>query len=363
MDLILPWATQMQDSLGFKTFPHEALQAHFLWVVSSELAEPHFAFRKAAIIFLGSECCCHTSTGEACCVLGLWLPCLGLYGHGLPPHLLQVLPIAVRVFVLLLFHFPNGMVPKEARQGKNLRFPAYVRSNNLNMYAGRLKNMCGACRTTWINATVLQWRDLHLAHVHPYMQDTQHRGLGSKLCAHVGASCVDGTAHLVFSRNRDIGITDPRLQLASPSAEHGAGDIHSQPVFRGHVSFADSLSWMGTASRRGTCPFPSSLLVCRKFLRLHIQEDTGEISGKGLLHIENSHPTQEVPEQGRNYHFCLCFWSTEWRLLYFNSCGSRVEPLLVYLRIFISMHVFVHFCVWHTIAQKWFLPRPSNEHF
>lgn len=351
MDLILPWATQMQDSLGFKSFPHGALQAHFLWVVSSELAEPHFAFRKAAIIFLGSECCCHTSTGEACCVLGLWLPCLGLYGHGLPPHLLQVLPIAVRVFVLLLFHFPNGMVPKEARQGKKLRFPAYVRSNNLNMYAGRLKNMCGACRTTWINATVLQWRDLHLAHVHPYMQDTQHRGLGSKLCAHVGASCVDGTAHLVFSRNRDIGITDPRLQLSSPSPEHGAGDIHSQPVFRGHVSFADSLSWMGTASRRGTCPFPSSLLVCRKFLRLHIQEDTGEISGKGLLHIENSHPTQEVPEQGRNYHFCLCFWSREWRLLYFNSWLQSQALTCVLENIYKYACICAFLCVAHNSTK------------
>lgn len=130
MDLILPWATQMKDSLGFKSFTPGALQAHFLWVVSSELAEPHFAFRKAAIIFLGSECHCHTSAGVACCVLGLWLPCLGLYGHGLPLHLLQVLLIAVWVFVLWLFHFPHGMVPKEARQGTNLRFPAHVWSNN-----------------------------------------------------------------------------------------------------------------------------------------------------------------------------------------------------------------------------------------
>lgn len=244
------------------------------------------------------------------------------------------------------------------------------------MYAGRLKNTCGVCRTSWINATVLQWSDQHLSHIHLYMQDTHHRGLGSKLCARGGASCGDGKALLASPSSRDIGITGPHLQLASPSPEHGAGDIHSQSVFRRHVNFADSLSlcskpwapsarWMGTASRRGTeiFLFPSSLLVCRKFLCLHIQEDSGEINGKELLHVENSHPTQEVPEQGRNYHFCLYFWSREWRLLYFNPCGSRVKPLLVYLRIFISMHVIVHFCAWHTTAQKWFLPSPSAEHF
>lgn len=102
------------------------------------------------------------------------------------------------------------------------------------MYAGRLKNTCGVCRTSWINATVLQWSDLHLSHVHLYMQDTHHRG------PHGGAS-RDGIALLASPGSRDTGITGPHLQLASPSPEHGAGDIHSQSVFRGHVSFADSL--------------------------------------------------------------------------------------------------------------------------
>lgn len=162
MELILPWATQMRDSLGFNSFTCGVLQALFIWVVSSERAEPRFAFRKAAIIFLGSKCHCHTllqgRAGVQCPGTVLTMPwgCADLDSL----HVCSTCPSLHLDFFYYFFFQQNRPKRRQARNPEMFLFSAPVRPND--------ESTCGVCGTCWRNAPgVLELGDLHLVHAHP----------------------------------------------------------------------------------------------------------------------------------------------------------------------------------------------------
>lgn len=122
----------MRDGLACKSLAPGDLQACLLWVVSSECFELCFAFRKAAIVFLDSECHCCTCPGtvvivpHGCTDLDTLLVSSKCFS--LPP-----LHLVLFAFVCL---FSRKRSPKtsQARSKYQSGFSAPVRLTDLNTF-------------------------------------------------------------------------------------------------------------------------------------------------------------------------------------------------------------------------------------